>query len=148
MRCDTAKYSRKTTLFTAPEYRDPARESEQHLTNLQSRPVSDDVKCMLRDSTTLRNTGGRFAESRDNGRVPMSAKAQIRLNDGSSFGVDVQNLSLGGIGIRSERPIEVGTCFHLDLETGALHVNGHAKIVWTREAFDNGFEASAEFQQQ
>lgn len=57
----------------------------------------------------------------------------------------VYNISLGGVALRSRKPLEAGELYTLKLVAGPLRLESAIRIVWCRRRDDQMYEIGAQF---
>ena len=59
--------------------------------------------------------------------------------------VDVFNLSLGGVGFTSDKPLDEGADFWIIVGNGPLHVSSRMRVVSARQRDDGRWDVGGEF---
>ena len=75
-------------------------------------------------------------DKRVKARVPLREKVQLKVQDMADFITEyADNISIGGMFIRTSKPFPTGTRFDLDLTIGSdgKKITGIGEVVWTKE---------------
>jgi hypothetical protein len=78
-------------------------------------------------------------------QAPASLWESPRPDSTSGRYVWVYNLSLGGVGFRTQRPVDPTVLHYLRLTAGPLRLEARLRIVWSRRRDDSTIEVGAAF---
>ncbi len=73
-------------------------------------------------------------EPREKKRVLISEEVRIRCEDWDEFQVQhVENISEGGVFIKTNQPLKPGEVFRLCVDVGGEELAAVAQVIWTKE---------------
>jgi type IV pilus assembly protein PilZ len=82
-------------------------------------------------------------ESRYKSRLSIEEEVQVHCDDWDQFRVEyAENISEGGVFIKTEKPLSPGTQFRLELKVAGEKLKADAQVIWTKE-FPNEPERSS-----
>lgn len=74
------------------------------------------------------------AEERFKARIPFEQEIQIQCSDWDQFRTEhAENISEGGIFVKTDHPLSPGTQFRLKIRVGDRLIETEAQVIWTKE---------------